>query len=153
MSIRIEGIGDGLSEPQRNALAILTNLPVERFGKLKKDTLKLNGSPDVLDAETLAKLIATAEEKRLDLSNEGVIRFKDIHLPAGNQGRLRGVIGKDPANAFYDDSPRRAGLCSKQRMPKGRSYPNETKSRIKVMLTSSWKPRKTSTSNHRRLAA
>jgi hypothetical protein len=80
----------------------MTNLPVERFGKLKKDFLRVSDSLDLLDADTLFKFIDFAEEKRLDLSNEGVIRFKDIHLPGGNQGSLRGVIGKDTANAYYD---------------------------------------------------
>lgn len=102
MSIRIEGIGDGLSEEQRNALAIMTNLPVERFSKLKKDFLKINSSSDLLDAGTLFNFLDLAEKKRLDLSNEGVIRFKDIHLPRGNHGSLRGVIGKDTANVYYD---------------------------------------------------
>ena len=131
MPIRIEGIGDGLSEEQRNALAIMTNLPVERFSKLKKDFLKLIDSLDLLDAATLFKFLDFAEEKRLDLSNDGVIRFKDIHLPGGNRGSLRGVIGKDTANAYYDVFTMPNGLVFSTSYSRGEiiSHLDEIKSR------------------------
>lgn len=102
MPIRVEGIGDELNEKQRNALSIMTNLPIERFNKLKENFLKINDSPDLIELDTLVKFLEFSESKQLDLSNEGVIRFKDLRLPVGNQGNLRGVIGKDTANEYYD---------------------------------------------------
>jgi hypothetical protein len=103
MPLRLVGIGDGLSEVQRNAISIMSNLPPERFSKLKKDFLKFDEMQDVLDVSTLSKFLELAIQRGLDLSNEGIVRFKDIHLPGGNRGVLRGVIGKDTANRYYDE--------------------------------------------------
>ncbi len=131
MAFKVVGIGDGLTEAQRNAISIMSNLPLERFNKLKKDSLQLGGTQDTLDGETLFKFLELANSKRLDLSNAGVIRFKDIHLPGGNQGALRGVIGKDTANAYYDELTVLVGITFQTTYTKNEllSHLNEIKNR------------------------
>jgi hypothetical protein len=106
--IIIKDIGDGLTEEQKNALSILTNLSIEKFNKLKE--LMSLSELGVLDPTTLFKFIELCQSKGLDLSDEGVIQFKDKHLPGGNIGALRGVIGKQTALVYFHELTAPSGL-------------------------------------------
>jgi hypothetical protein len=106
--IVVKDIGDGLTEEQKNALSILTSLSVKKFNKLKE--LMNLSAPGVLDPTTLFKFIELGQSKGLDLSNAGVIRFKDKHLPGGNVGALRGVIGKQTALIYFHELTAPSGL-------------------------------------------
>lgn len=97
--IVVQGIGDGLSEKQRNAIAILTNLSLENFNNIKA-ILEL-GSPGILGLTTLNKFMELCAKEDFDLSNEGINAFKDKYLPRGNKGSQRGVIGATTAETFY----------------------------------------------------
>jgi len=98
-SVVVEGIGDGLSVEQANALDLLTSLPVEQFNHLK-DLMELS-APGILGPTTLEKFLELCTELKLDLSEAGVNKFKDNNL-LGNTGNLRGVIGPQTAGVYYD---------------------------------------------------
>lgn len=63
----------------KNAFAILSNLPLERFNKVKR-VLNLS-IPDVLGPTTLTTFVRCCVNAELDLSSEGVRRFKSEHPP------------------------------------------------------------------------
>jgi len=86
------------SEEQANAFAILTNVSEEAFNRIKS-ALRLS-NPSVLGPGTLDAVMEAFARKGLDLSNTGVIAFKDRLLPGGNQGAMRGKIGPQTATLY-----------------------------------------------------
>jgi murein DD-endopeptidase MepM/ murein hydrolase activator NlpD len=94
----IQNIPSELTPPQRNGLAILSNLEVDDFNQLKA-ILKL-AAPGVIGPQTLSEFLEMAGKLRLDLSDIGVNAFKEAHQ-LGNTGALHGAIGPQTAEIYY----------------------------------------------------
>lgn len=91
---------NSLSEQERNALAILANMPLGDLNAIKQ-TLKLS-DPDTIGPTTLGAFVSVAESApvNLDLTNAGVSQFKTRNQ-LGNTGPLAGVIGPQTAGVYY----------------------------------------------------
>ncbi len=97
--IVLQGIDPAqLSTAEQYALDILQHLTPSQFNQIKV-TLNLN-SPGVLGPTTLAQFLALTQTRGLDLSEAGIIAFKDQHR-LGNSGEHRGVIGAQTAAVYY----------------------------------------------------
>lgn len=90
---------DALTEEERHALDILQSLPEDNFNHLK-DLMELD-IPGVVGPTTLTKFIELATDCGFKLDDAGVNAFKDAH-DLGNEGVLRGVIGPQTAEFYYD---------------------------------------------------
>jgi len=97
-AVIMEGTEEGLSAEERNALEILANLRVERVNRLK-ELMELD-VPGVIGRMTVEYFARLCAEEGLDLSDAGVIAFKDRHH-LGNMGVLRGVIGPQTAEVYF----------------------------------------------------
>jgi GH24 family phage-related lysozyme (muramidase) len=89
-----------LSEEARNALLILSTLPVEDVNVLKG--LMHLSTPGVIGPQTVAAFakLCAGPPVSLDLSNAGVNAFKQAN-GLGNTGPVAGVIGPQTAGAYY----------------------------------------------------
>ncbi|GAB4235076.1 MAG: hypothetical protein Kow00121_62730 [Elainellaceae cyanobacterium] len=105
--VRVEGIQiDALSVEARNALIILVNLSAANLNRIKA-TLGL-GQPGVIGPTTLSKFLQLMKDLRFDLSEAGVNAFKEQNR-LGNIGVMRGVIGPQTAQVYFDQILQRRG--------------------------------------------
>ncbi len=91
---------EALSEQEAHALDILQSLPEDKFNYLK-ELMELD-IPSVVGPTTLTKFIELAHDCGFVLTDTGVNAFKDAHS-LGNDGPLRGVIGPQTADIYYDE--------------------------------------------------
>jgi GH24 family phage-related lysozyme (muramidase) len=91
---------DALSEPEAYALDILQSLPEDKFNHIK-DLMELD-IPGVVGPTTLTKFIELTNDCGFTLTEAGVNSFKESH-ELGNDGPLRGVIGPQTAEVYYDE--------------------------------------------------
>ena len=103
-----------LDDTHKNALRILTSLPLAEFNEIKS-ALKL-GVPSVVGPQTLDAFISTytRDPYKLDLSVSGVNAFKEAR-GIGNSGAYQGAIGPQTAQAYYDAIMSRARSRSSAR--------------------------------------
>lgn len=91
---------DSLQEEEKSALDILRHLSVNKFNDIK-EILNL-GTPGVIGPETLQAFVGWIKQQGVDLTFNGVVAFKDSHR-LGNAGNLKGVIGPQTAEYYYDE--------------------------------------------------
>ena len=100
MTVTVSGITrESLSQEEKYAFDILTNLPILKFDQLKS-LMKLS-DPGVLGPTTLKTFTALCKDRGFDLSLNGVNNFKNSHK-LGNTGNLEGVIGAQTAAVYFD---------------------------------------------------
>ena len=88
-----------LSVEDRNALAILRHLSLEKVNRLK--VVLAQGDPGVVGPQTLDAFRRLCERHGFDLTPSGVSAFKAAHR-LGDVGSVRGVIGAQTAGVYYD---------------------------------------------------
>lgn len=127
----IEGIDESqLSIEQRNALAILRNLLMEKVNYLK-NVMNL-GVPGVIGSTTLDKFLQLCKKYGFDLSEAGVNAFKDKHQ-LDNTGSNQGVIGPVTASFYYDEllhQPRWMEIAEREIGQKEKPGPDQDNPRI-----------------------
>ncbi len=97
--VQVIGINpDGLNEVEKNGFTILTKLSEDSLNDLK-EILSL-GVPSHIGPQTLREFLELCERVGLRLTNAGIVEFKDDH-ELGNTGDLKGVIGPQTAEVFY----------------------------------------------------
>lgn len=102
----VEGIDPTtLSTEEHNALAILENLPIAETNHLK-NLMELT-EPGIIGSTTLSTFLQFAKEHGFDLSEAGVNAFKNQHN-LGNTGAVKGVIGPQTAQVYYEELTRKA---------------------------------------------
>lgn len=90
---------DTFSPEEKYALDILENLPVAESDHLK-NLMDLN-TQSAINLTTVRTLVEFAHKYGFDLSEAGINAFKDAHK-LGNTGAVRGVIGPQTAQIYYN---------------------------------------------------
>lgn len=95
-----EGINiDSLSTQEHNALNLLENLPLAEVNHLEQ--LMDLPACNTIDSMMLEKFLKFCFERGLDFSEAGVNAFKNQHK-LGNTGAVKGVIGPQTAQVYYE---------------------------------------------------